>query len=508
MGKNVTKKILSGLLTLIMVFSLFWGVGTMEVQAAEEKIKPAFDISFDYNNFGAIDANSTYRDILNDIGENLEWEVSPTPDESKTGIAFLIDGDTYEAYFDDDNNNTELLDSKVDDDAIVKIEICVNFDKEIDVSKPSEMMSFKLNGEDTAFGTYNYLDGHDGWSDALASSEKIAVEYLDQDGDKFDNFDCAYVYVSLGSIADIKDEIENSTKDSQPAPTSLTDGKGKINGTTTKMEYSSDDGTTWKDCTEGSTTVAPGTYKVRLKADDTHKAGEAATVTVTEATPQDTPKESDKKTETKIETGTPVGSVAGLEKAYETLATENNKGYTAADKAIVAAGGSANIYLDAKVVTKETKGSKAASDKLTSAGYKTGLALDINIFKDITTSAGVKTTTQLIELPSVIDVTVDIPANLQGKAEYSVYRNHEGSVDILTTTKNADGEYIEVSKDGKKLTLHIKKFSEYVLGYKEATASSAVAPKTGDDTPIALYILLSLIGCGFILTAKRRLKRA
>ena len=76
----------------------------------------------------------------------------------------------------------------------------------------------------------------------------------------------------------------------QNAPTGLgvaapitSGGKGKITGTTDKMEYSTDSsfasptGTT---CTDTATEVAPGTYHVRLKADSNHNAGAAATVTV------------------------------------------------------------------------------------------------------------------------------------------------------------------------------------------------------------------------------------
>ena len=76
----------------------------------------------------------------------------------------------------------------------------------------------------------------------------------------------------------------------QNAPTGLgvaaptaSSGKGKITGTTDKMEYSTDigfaspAGTT---CTDTATEVAPGTYYVRLKADANHNAGTAATVTV------------------------------------------------------------------------------------------------------------------------------------------------------------------------------------------------------------------------------------
>lgn len=71
------------------------------------------------------------------------------------------------------------------------------------------------------------------------------------------------------------------TKGEQSAPTGLTDGVGKINGTTTAMEYSSDN-ITWRDCSDGSTVVDAGTYYVRYKETDKLKASPSTTVEVSE----------------------------------------------------------------------------------------------------------------------------------------------------------------------------------------------------------------------------------
>ena len=74
----------------------------------------------------------------------------------------------------------------------------------------------------------------------------------------------------------------------QDAPEGLTteapateDGKGKILGTTDKMEYSSD-GIHWTDCSDGETEVAPGVYYVRLKGnlEENLAPGEPLQVTV------------------------------------------------------------------------------------------------------------------------------------------------------------------------------------------------------------------------------------
>ena len=79
----------------------------------------------------------------------------------------------------------------------------------------------------------------------------------------------------------------------QNAPTGLgvaaptaSSGKGKITGTTDKMEYSTDNGfasPVGTPCTDTETEVAPGTYYVRLKADANHNAGAVSAALVVPA---------------------------------------------------------------------------------------------------------------------------------------------------------------------------------------------------------------------------------
>ena len=74
--------------------------------------------------------------------------------------------------------------------------------------------------------------------------------------------------------------------------------------------------------------------------------------------------------------------------------------------------------------------------------------------------------TPITETENLLTFTVDIPSEIQGKAEYIVLREHNDTVDALTTSKNADGEYIEV-KDNT-IIIHAKKFSAYQLIAKDA----------------------------------------
>lgn len=64
-------------------------------------------------------------------------------------------------------------------------------------------------------------------------------------------------------------------------------------------------------------------------------------------------------------------------------------------------------------------------------------------------------------------------------SDYVVYRHHEGNVEIVGTTANEQGEYIEVDKVNKMLTLYVKNYCLYVLAagsgsiwYPTATATA------------------------------------
>ncbi len=94
--------------------------------------------------------------------------------------------------------------------------------------------------------------------------------------------------------------------------------------------------------------------------------------------------------------------------------------------------------------------------------YTAALKLDITLEKG---KEG-ETPTEITETNNLITFTIDIPTEVQGKAEYIIIREHEGEIHAITTRANSDGEYIEIQ--GNKIILHAKKFSTYVLLAKDA----------------------------------------
>ena len=80
-----------------------------------------------------------------------------------------------------------------------------------------------------------------------------------------------------------------------------------------------------------------------------------------------------------------------------------------------------------------------------------------------------------------------LPAELQGKDSYSVYRVHGGQAQKLTMTPSTDlGEYFTVSGDKTSLTLYVKCFSTYAIGYSESSGGNG-GGSSGGGTSTPTY---------------------
>ena len=163
----------------------------------------------------------------------------------------------------------------------------------------------------------------------------------------------------------------------------------------------------------------------------------------------------------------------------------NSDKFTQDDRNVVDAGGTVEIKLF--IEKKEESGDNAAANAdsiKTSAGGsgKTiGIFLNLTVSKIITPAGGAAEQPVLIEqLSDLLIIDIPLPAELQGKNGYVIYRYHGTEVQTITEAVNADGEYIEVSSGGKSIKLHTKKFSTYAVGY---TAPSTPPTNTTPSTP-------------------------
>ncbi|HZK85638.1 MAG TPA: cell wall-binding repeat-containing protein, partial [Desulfosporosinus sp.] len=151
----------------------------------------------------------------------------------------------------------------------------------------------------------------------------------------------------------------------------------------------------------------------------------------------------------------------------------NSDKFTLVDRNVVVAGGTVEIKL---VVEKKSESAATNADSIKSAagsGKTIGMFLDLTVNKIVTPSGSTTEQPTLVtELADVLIIDIPLPAELQGKSNYVIYRYHGAGVQTITPTINADGEYIELSADGKSIKLYTKKFSTYAIAYTAASTPS------------------------------------
>ena len=153
-----------------------------------------------------------------------------------------------------------------------------------------------------------------------------------------------------------------------------------------------------------------------------------------------------------VKAGSPAIVVGDLEKAF-----------TQQDKT-----DAANKTVELKL-TAQAKAADSTNDAQQEIEKKAG---SVDLFLDFTLTKTIDGTppSSLDSSPVLLTAVITLPAELQGKDSYTVYRYHGTEVQTLTTTANKDGEKIEVSMDKTTLTVYTKNFSAYAI--KGVTYSS------------------------------------
>ena len=123
------------------------------------------------------------------------------------------------------------------------------------------------------------------------------------------------------------------------------------------------------------------------------------------------------------------------------------------------------LTVEKKDATAATKGSEVTG-AVTAAGKQVGMILEIDVHKKVngTEDPSYNQTSGLIE------INIPLPAEMQGKATYAIYRYHGAAVDTITETPNGDFERIVIDRTNWTITLYAKKFSTYAIGYTNPTS--------------------------------------
>ena len=147
-----------------------------------------------------------------------------------------------------------------------------------------------------------------------------------------------------------------------------------------------------------------------------------------------------------------------------------------------------------------------------------GLRLELTVEKTVTANGVVEPKQTIHDAGVLLKTTITLPAELQGKSGYVVYRLHDENVHVLTETPNENGEFITVSADKTQITICARLYSEYVIAYQTGGSSGggyhpvnptpvkATSANTG-DAGVLLYgvtAALSLTGTAWLGAKSRK----
>ena len=186
------------------------------------------------------------------------------------------------------------------------------------------------------------------------------------------------------------------------------------------------------------------------------------------------------------------------------------------NKALVNDGKSVGVSLTVKN-TASSGVSEKIKEKLAGSNL-VGLRLELTVEKTVTANGVVEPKQTIHDAGVLLKTTITLPAELQGKSGYVVYRLHDGNVHVLTETANENGEFISVSADKTQITICARLYSEYVIAYQAGGSSGggyhpvnptpvkATSANTG-DAGVLLYgvtAALSLTGTAWLGAKSRK----
>ena len=186
------------------------------------------------------------------------------------------------------------------------------------------------------------------------------------------------------------------------------------------------------------------------------------------------------------------------------------------NKALVNDGKSVGVSLTVKN-TASSGVSEKIKEKLAGSNL-VGLRLELTVEKTVTANGVVESKQTIPDAGVLLKTTITLPAELQGKNGYVVYRLHDENVHVLTETANENGEFISVSADKTQITICARLYSEYVIAYQtggssgggyhpvNSTPVKATSANTG-DAGVLLYgvtAALSLTGTAWLGAKSRK----
>ena len=182
----------------------------------------------------------------------------------------------------------------------------------------------------------------------------------------------------------------------------------------------------------------------------------------------------------KVTEGSPDIVVGNLETVFDKT---DETVYTEKDQERVDAGGKVEVTFTAEEKQTDDTAIAGDLDKITAEkddAVTLGLVMDYKLEKEVFGADGQKidSASQTITQSNVLlEILLPLPAELQGKADYAVYRVHNNEAEAMKANPESGEEGFKV--EGSYITIYAQKFSTYAIGYSETPLTS-----DDDDTPI------------------------
>ena len=147
--------------------------------------------------------------------------------------------------------------------------------------------------------------------------------------------------------------------------------------------------------------------------------------------------------------------------------------YTEADQTTVNEGGKVEVTF-----TVEEKQETEVSEDLqiiqaVSGDSNLALVMDCKLEKEVFNATGQKidgASKAITQSNVLLEILLLLPAQLQGKADYAVYRVHDNVAEEMKVNPGSNEEGFKV--EGSYITIYAQKFSTYVIGYTEFSGNN------------------------------------
>lgn len=157
--------------------------------------------------------------------------------------------------------------------------------------------------------------------------------------------------------------------------------------------------------------------------------------------------------------------------------------YTEADQTTVIGGGKVEFTFTADEKQRDDSTISSDMDKIAEKKDDTvtvGLVMDYKLEKEVFDADGQKidsASKTITQSNVLLEILLPLPAELQGKADYAVYRVHNNVAEAMKANPGSGEEGFKV--EDSYITIYAQKFSTYAIGYSETPLTS-----DDDDTPI------------------------